>query len=222
MHRAQPLLEGGRAHRGRDQHMRPRGHVRAIRIGRRQPVMYQPQPFQRDAIRHRMEARRAECLDAMRQRIHAGRRGDMRRQAERQFRVGNHHAGHHGRVEDDPLGRRVLVDDDRGTADLRPRPRRGRHGHDRRDAGGIDTLPVVARILVIEQRPGLPGHQCDGLGRVDGAAAAEGDHAVMPAATIGRNAIRHIVADRVALYCGEQPGRHVRRRVGIQRIAHHW
>ena len=48
--------------------------------------------FQRDAVAQRMEHRRRERLDAMRQRIGARRGGQFGRQTAREFRIENHQA----------------------------------------------------------------------------------------------------------------------------------
>jgi hypothetical protein len=64
----------------------------------------QPDAFDRNAVGHRVVARRAIGLEAVRERVHAGPRRDEGRHADRQFGVGNDDLRQHQGVEDHLLG----------------------------------------------------------------------------------------------------------------------
>ena len=85
---AEPLLEGGRAHRRGAHHVRARLEVLAVGHRLRQVLEHQPHAFDRDAVGHRVIARRAIGFEAMRERIHAGAGGDDGRHADGQLRIG--------------------------------------------------------------------------------------------------------------------------------------
>ena len=176
---AEPLLEGGRAHRRRAHHVRARLEVVAVGDRLRQILEDEPHALDRDAVGHRMVARRAIGFEAMGERVHAGAGGDEGRHADGELRIADHHARHHLRMEDHLLGVRRLVGDDAGAADLGAGAGRGRHGDDRRDPVGVGARPPVADILEIPERPRLPGHEGDDLAGIERRAAAEGDDAVM-------------------------------------------
>ena len=62
----------------------------------------------------------------------------------------------------------------RPTSD--PVPCRRRDRNNGRDAGFIDTRPVIADVFEIPERTSLARHQCDGLGRIERRSATERDH----------------------------------------------
>ena len=200
---AEPLLEGDRAHRRRHQHVSPRGEVAAVGDRRRQPVLDQAHALDGDALGHRVEAGGAVGLQAMGERVHAGGGGDVRRQADGQLGIGDHDGGQHLRVEDDHLGRGILVEEDRGAADLGAGAGGGRHRDDRRDGARVGEGPVVADVLEIPDRPPLAGHQGDALSGIQAAAAAEGDHPVVAALAEHLDAVGDVLAHRVRLDIAE-------------------
>ena len=83
MHAAETLLKGGGAHRCGGQHLRACFDVLAVGAGARQVAMDEPHALERDAVRERMESRRAECLEAMDEGVDAGGRGHCRAAARR-------------------------------------------------------------------------------------------------------------------------------------------
>ncbi len=205
VHSTEATLEGGGAHARGHQHLQPRLDVGALTDRTRQVLLHQAHAFQRDALGHGMEQRRAERLQAVRQRVHAGGGGDLRRQADRQLGVENHQRRQHAHVEDDALDMRRVVGDHRGAADFRAGAGGGRHRHHRRHAGDIDPAGVVADVLEIPQRPILADHQGDGLAGIQRRAAAKGDHPVMTAGLERRHTVHHVGAGGVALDRREQP-----------------
>ena len=86
MHAAETFLEGGGAHGRGGQHVRARLDVVAVRAGARQVAMDEAHALERDAIRQRMEARRAEGLEAVDEGVDAGGRGHRARQPDGQLR----------------------------------------------------------------------------------------------------------------------------------------
>ena len=80
---AQPLLKAEAALQRRHDHLRPRNEVAAIGKSLWQPAYRPSQPVEGDGIGRRVEARAQEGFDAMADRIHARRRRQQRRQAQR-------------------------------------------------------------------------------------------------------------------------------------------
>ena len=171
--------------------------------GARQVGLDEAHAFERDAVRQRMEARRAEGLEAMHEGIEARGRGDLRRQSDRELRIRDHDARHHLRMEDDLLLMRLLVEDDAGAADFAARAGGGRHRDDRRDALGIRARPPVADVLEVPQRPRLPRHERDDLAGIEPGAATEGDDAIVRAGVIGLEAGLDVRRHRIAAHIGE-------------------
>jgi hypothetical protein len=150
-------------------------------VGAGQVFLDEAHALKRDALAHRVEVRRAIGFQAMREGVHAGAGGDLRRHADGQFRIGDDHRGQHFRMEDDLLHMRFGIGDDAGAADFRAGAGRRRHGDDRRDAVGIGAGPPVADILEIPDRARLAGMKATILPRSRPGTAAEGDDAVMAA-----------------------------------------
>ena len=84
-------------------------------------------------------------------------------------------------MEDDDLGPRRLVDDGDRAAGLGAGAGGGGNGDHRGDGAVPRPRPVVGDIIEIPDRPVLVDHQRDGLSGIHGAAAAEGDDAVVAA-----------------------------------------
>ncbi|OYX01240.1 MAG: hypothetical protein B7Z15_19740 [Rhizobiales bacterium 32-66-8] len=139
----------------------------------------------------------------MGQRIHAGADGDEFGHADGKFGIGNHHLGHHQRVEDYLFSMGGLVGDDAGAADFRAGAGRGRHGDDGENALGIGAGPPVADILEIPHWPCLAGHEGDDLADIEPRAAAKGDDAIMAALAEHLDAGLDIGRDRVGFDLGE-------------------
>ncbi len=205
---AEAFLEGDGAHAGGGHHLAARDQIGAVGDRDRQVLLHQPHAFDGDAVGEGVVRGRAVGLEVVRKRIHAGRRGDALGQAHRQRRIGQHDARQHPRVKDDLLGVGRLVGDDRCTSDLGAGAGGRRHGDHRSDAVGVGARPPVADVFEVPERTGLSGHEGDGLARIERAAAAEGDDAVMPASAIAGKPILDIAADGVAADIGEQPRRH--------------
>ena len=177
------------------------------RVARRQVLLDQARAFDGDAFGHRMVAGRAIGFEAMRQRVHARRRRQIGRQADRQLGIADRDRRHHLRMEDDLLGVGRLLRDDAGAADLGAGAGGGRHGDDRRDAVRIGARPPVADVLEVPHRPRLAGHEGDDLADVERRAAAERDDAVVAAGAEDGDAGGDVAFDRIGL----DVGKHVRR-----------
>ena len=121
MHGAQVFLEGDRAHHRAHQHVASRLQVAAVAIGDGQRPRGDADAFERDAVAQRVVLGRQIRLDVVRERVHAGRRGDRRRQVERELRIGEHASGEQPRREDDLLDVRLVVRHHRRAAHLRSR-----------------------------------------------------------------------------------------------------
>ena len=130
--------------------MSPRAcEVAAVAHGDRQRARGDAHAFERDAVAQRVVGGRQVRLDVVRQRVHAGRGGDRRRQVERQLGVGEHRLREQLRREDDLLDVRVVVGDDRRAADLATRCRRSSAARRSTGSGSVDRahLRVVPRVL---------------------------------------------------------------------------
>ena len=184
VHAAETLLKGRGAHRCGGQHLRARLDVPAVRAGARQEAMDEPHALERDAVGERMEARRAKCLEAVNEGVHAGGRGHRARQPDGELRIGYDDARHHLRMEDDLLLMRLLVEDHAGPADLGAGAGGGRNRNDRRDAGGVGARPPVADVLEVPQRARLSRHEGHHLAGVERRSAAERDDAVVAARAV--------------------------------------
>ncbi len=194
---AQALLECGGAHSGRGQHVRPRLEVPAVGNRARQVLLDQPRSLERHAVGVRMVRGHAVGLEIVRQRVHAGRRRDMRRQPESKLGIADDDARHHLGVEENLFGVRRLVGDDGGAADLGAGAGGGRHGDDGQDPIGIGAGPPIADVLEVPHRPRLAGHQGDDLAGIERAAAAKADHAVVAAGAKRLEPVMDILLDRV-------------------------
>ena len=95
----------------------------------------------------------------------------------------------------------------------------GRHRDDRRDAGRVGTRPPVADIFEIPDRSLLAGHEADKLAHVERAAAAEGDHTVMPTGAERIQPPGEIRRDGIRLHVAEQRGRQPGRAQDRQRAS---
>jgi hypothetical protein len=123
-------------------------------------------------------------FEAMHESIDACRRRDSARQPDGQLCVGDHHARHHLRMENDFFLVSLLVEDDARPANLGPGARRRRDRDDGRDAGRIGPGPPVADILEIPERSGLARHEGHSLAGIERRTAAERHDAVMLAGAI--------------------------------------
>ena len=200
---AKPLLETGRAHRSRRHHIRARLDVAAVLIGAGQVVDHQLHPFKGDALRHGVIMRAAEGFDTMGKGIKAGARRDCRRHANGQFWIADHHRRQNLGVKDDLLFGGFGVGDDAGAAHLGSGARGGGHGDDGRDCVCIGAGPPIADILKIPNRTGLTRHKGDHLTKVQAGPAAKGDHAIMAACLIGRDACGQVCLVRVGVNLAE-------------------
>ena len=182
MDRTEPALESGGAHGRGDEHVAARIEIAPLLHRLRQVLLDQPHAFERHALRQRMIERRAVGLEAVGERIHAGRRGQLRRQPDGELGIEDRHLRHDRRMEDDLLLVRLGMRDDAGAADFRSRARRRRHGDDGRDHAGIGARPPVVDVFEIEDRNRLAVHQRDQLADIEAGTAAERDDAVVMAA----------------------------------------
>ena len=133
MHAAQPLLEGQRALRRGAHHLQPRVAVAAVARGALDVRPAARQAVERDAVGRRVEGRRHEGFHAVRDRVHAGGRGQQRRQAERELGVADRGLGHQVPGMEAELAP-VVEDDDRAARHLAAGAGGGGHG-DQRHAG---------------------------------------------------------------------------------------
>ena len=78
VHRAEVLLEGDRAHHRAHHHVGAGRGCAGSRTAVTSARAAMRVPFERDAVAQRVVGRRQVALDVVRQRVHAGRRGDRR------------------------------------------------------------------------------------------------------------------------------------------------
>ena len=142
----------------------------------------------------------------MRQRIHAGGRGDRRRQVERQLGIGEHHLGQELRREDDLLDVRLVVGDDAGAADLGAGAR-GRRQRDEVRQLVLDRAHLRMIPGVFEHVARVRRHQRDRLGDVERRAAAEADDRIGAMRAVRRDAVIDLALDRVAPDVRNRPRR---------------
>ena len=151
--------------------------VPAVAHGERQRARGDAHAFERDAVAQRMVFGRQVRLDVVRQRVHAGRGGDRRRQVERQLGIGEHASREQLRREDDLLHVRRVVRDHRRAADLRAGAG-GRRQRDEIRQLAVDRPHVRMVPCVFEDVARMRRHQRDRLGDVERRAAAQADHRV--------------------------------------------
>src|SRR5947207_5758959 len=87
VHCPKSLLEGQAAFQSTHHHLRTRIEVPAIGCRVADAAPDTARAVEADSLRRRIDARREERLDAMRQRIEPSRCGQPRRQSERQLRI---------------------------------------------------------------------------------------------------------------------------------------
>ncbi len=202
VHGAQVLLEGDRAHHRAHQHVASRLQVAAVAVGDRQRPRGDAHALERDAVAHRMIFGRQVRLDVVRERVHAGGRGDRRRQVERQLGIGEHALREELRREDDLLDVRRVV----------------RHHAERPTS---DPVPAVVGSAMkcgscrpigrtsgwshaySRMSPGWRRHQRDRLRDVERRAAAQSDHGIGVVRLVGRDPFPDLAPDRIAPDAGE-------------------
>ena len=131
---------------------------------------------ERDRLGRRVVARRQIGLDAMGERVHAGRCRQHRRQAHGEVRVADRALRNEMRRDEAELSP-VPERDQRRAADLAAGAGRRRNGDDRRH--GLGDLRRCRRELRRSSQAAPVGRpQGDRLGEIDRRAAADGDEAV--------------------------------------------
>ena len=135
MHRAEPLLERQPALERAHHHLGPRREVAAVGTSPFEVAPDPPGAVERDRLGRRIVARRQERLDAVRQRVEPGRRGEPRRQPEGQLRIADRPLRDQVRADEAELAA-VGERQQRRPPDLRAGPRRRRDGDHRRDRRG--------------------------------------------------------------------------------------
>ena len=140
----------------------------------------------------------------MRQRVHAGCRGEARGQAERQVRIAERDHGDQVRRRKGFLAA-ILHDDDHADRDFRAGAGGGRYRDQGRDLA--DLLGAADDRRVGFQRFAVGGQEADRLGMVHGGAAADRDDAVRAGLLVelGRNL--RLGLGRVGDRFGEHAGR---------------
>ena len=147
MHGPEALLKSDGAHHRGDHHLPARFEIVRLLHHAGQVLINNLCAAQGDRIADGLEAFRQIRLDIMRERIHAGARGDLRRHAGRQFRVGEREIGNEVRAKDDGLAVGRRNGDDRGASDFAAGAcRRG----NRDIAGEIRrNLRIAANVVVV-------------------------------------------------------------------------
>ena len=135
--------------------------------------VHQRDRLQRVVVGQRAVGQRDERLDAVGQRVQAGRGVEVVRHRGEQPRVDHRHVRDERAPHDGDLGVPLGVGDDAELGDVRARARRRRQ-HDHRRDRVLD--PVDA--LVVEDPPAVGREQRDALGRVHHRAAADAEHDV--------------------------------------------
>ena len=142
--------------------------------------------LQRDRVVERLVVVARVALDRVREGVHAGRRGDRRRQAEHELGVDQRDVrSDQRRAADVELDLPVVVGDHRPQRHLAARARRRRDCDERRHALAISGR---APALVVEDRAAVLRDDADRLRGVHRRAAAEADEPVAP---FGSGTARH-------------------------------
>ena len=115
-------------------------------------------------------------FDAMAERIETGGRGEPRRQAQRQFRIGDGALGDEVRRDEAELPA-IIERQQRGAADLGAGSGGGRNGDQRRDLAGDAIEPAIDHGVLLK-RHRVRREQRHALGEIDGRAAAKRHQAV--------------------------------------------
>jgi len=140
----------------------------------------------------------------MRQGIHSGRRGDMRRQADGQNRVEHRVARTDDRVRDRGFFMRLGVRYHRRNGGLGTRARRGRNREDRRREershleGGKRDLEQTPHLVDRTRRAGDP--RADALSAIHRRPAAEGYDGLAVVGMIDLQGRFYVIEGRVGLY----------------------
>jgi hypothetical protein len=156
VHTTQSSLKRRRAQAGRHQHLLARLQILSVRDDARQVRLDHLHSLHRHCFSHRVPGRRAPGLHAMRQRVGAGCSGQVRRQIQRQVGIQNRDARHHADVQDGAFDLRLLVRDHRRPAHFGACARSGWQRDDRGDAQRVGAQMILADVLEVPQRPGLP------------------------------------------------------------------
>ena len=158
--------------------MRARDLVASVVEGADQVSTDQTDPFEGDSVRHRMVARSTVGLEAMREGVHAGRRGEKGRKSKREQRIGDDEIGLHAGVKDDLLVLFDRVDDDCRASDFRAGSRSSRYCDRWQDLIPVCSSPVVADVLVVEHGAGVMCEECDAFPDIHRRTAADQHAAV--------------------------------------------
>ena len=222
VHRAEALLKGGRAHGGRDLHAGAGGEVGSLRDGGRESVVDEAHPFERDPLREGMEDGARERFEAVGEGVHSDRRGEVGgsptvSSGSRITRPGIIAGWKMIRLTWSP---RVSVMGGRAPG-LRAGAGGGRDGDHRHYAGLVDPGPPVLAVLEVPDGPGLAHHERDCLPGVEGAAAPEGDDAVVLPAPERLHPVEDVRLDRVAADIREDRAAESRLLAGDDRFGHH-
>ena len=213
MDRAEPFLESRGSHRRRREHVGASFQVATVSDGAWQIGVDDLDALQRHAVGERMKGFHTIGLEAVRQRIHARRHGQKRRQADRELRVLDGDLRHHQGVKDDFLFVRVFAGDHAGAPDLRAGAGGGRHRDDGGDAVGVGPCPLVAGILEIKGRARLGHHERHALSDVECRATADRDNAVVTTLLKRHNTGRQVDSTGLPLTSEKML-------IGISRLAH--
>ena len=171
----------GHAAEGRGvRHPRARLEVGAVGDGALEPGGDQLDRLEGHGVVEELVVVARVALDRVRQRVHARRGGDRRRQPEHELGVDDGGVRRdEGGAADVELDLAARVGDHRPERHLAAGAGGGRHGDQRRDA----ALDGIVPPLVLRDRAAVGGHDADRLGDVHGRAAAHGHEAV---AALGR------------------------------------
>ena len=172
-------------------------------------------------FRHRMKQWRTKSLQVVRQRIHASRRSQHRRQTDGQFRVQYHAIRAHVGMKHDDLAALVPLDNDRGAAYFRASTGGSGNGHDRNNPVGVRPHPVISRVFQVPQTAFLQGNDRNGLTSVQSAAAAQSNHAVMIPVLVYGYASGDILPARIGFDITENPDSQSGVTASINDFPHH-
>ena len=198
VHRAEPFLKSDCAHHRRHHHGAARFEILRLIHHAGQVPPGHPRSLQRHGVANRMVALGQIGLHVVRERVHAGSRRDVRRQAQRQLRIAQRQAGDQVRAEDHRFAIRLFDRDDGRARHLAARARSGGDGDIRRQIGA-DARSPVEQVVVFRQWRIVRDFQPDRLGCVERRSTAQPDNSVALGLAIPRHAVQHISLGRVRL-----------------------
>ena len=154
-----------------------------------------PKPVKRHTVSRRINARRQKRLDAMGDRIHAGRRGHGAGQSQCQFGVANCSFGNEKRACKSQLAS-VIHNNHKTNGNLAPGAGRGGHGQQR--GYSLDELAAAGQRVILCEWAAAAGKQSNRLTEIHGGAATDCQNTVASVCRILLEGLRYRCFGRVS------------------------